>query len=149
MNLGLKIAVGAGAAGLFLQWPLRNYQFNQLTATGSTAESDEIDLPPPPSIGEEGPNFVNFQTSWCGYCQRLAPVWEELEKSCGNKCKITSIDCEREKDTCKRYGVKGYPTLVLFNDGKPIARYRGPRNLEDFKTFLRNFEEAAATSPAS
>ena len=31
MNLGWKIAVGAGAAGLLLQWPYRNYQFGQMT----------------------------------------------------------------------------------------------------------------------
>jgi len=139
MNSGWKIAVGAGAAALLLQWPYRNYQFGQMTEEGESSVSVP---PPPPSLSGDGLHFVNFQTSWCGHCQKLAPTWAELEKSEGGSCTIVSIDCDRDKDVCKRYNVRGYPTLMLMMDGKRLVDYRGPRDLDHLRDFLRTNERA-------
>jgi len=132
MHLGLKLAAltaAAGATGFILAWPQAGLGLS------------EADSAPPPSIGAEGVNFVAFQTSWCGACKMLAPTWNELSRSTdAEKCRITSVDCDIEKDTCKRYGIKRYPTLLLFHEGEVVTEYRGRRTLRDFKNFLRNFE---------
>merc|ERR1712142_856483 len=122
-----------GAAALLLQWPYRNYQFSQMMEAGEPSVSVS---PPPPSLAGEGLNFVNFQTSWCGHSQKLAPIWAELESSEGGSCRISSIDCDREKDTCKRYNVRGYPTLMLMNDGKRLNASQR-RNIDDGARLLR------------
>ena len=45
-----------------------------------------------------------------------------------------------------RYGVKRYPTLLLFYEGQVVTEYRGRRTLKDFQNFLRNFENIPTTT---
>jgi thiol-disulfide isomerase/thioredoxin len=92
-----------------------------------------------------------FAAPWCGHCQRLAPVWEDLEESLLNddSTNVVKVDCTQHKRTinhrllvlaaglftavstaiCTVYDVKGYPTLIfLRQDGAALA-YKGSRKL--------------------
>ncbi len=46
------------------------------------------------------------------------------------------MDCTQEKETCQQQGVRGYPTLVLFEDGLVVQKYSGSRTFEDLVTFV-------------
>nr|DAC80631.1 TPA_inf: thioredoxin domain-containing protein 5 [Conus magus] len=89
---------------------------------------------------QKGFHFVKFYAPWCGHCKRLAPTWEELAKSfAGNQqVSVSKVDCTVSTKLCTSQGVRGYPTLVLFNDGDKLEQYQGSRSLEDLKGFVTN-----------
>ena len=63
-----------------------------------------------------GVAFIKFYAPWCGFCQDLAPVWDELAKKfeSDGKVKIAKLDCTEAQSVCQENEVKGYPTLSYF-----------------------------------
>ncbi|CAK8683256.1 thioredoxin domain-containing protein 5-like [Clavelina lepadiformis] len=92
--------------------------------------------------------FVKFYAPWCGFCQRLAPIWEELANEDFSLVKlgvkIAKVDCTENNALCKKYEVKGYPTLLLFKDGNVIEKYSGSRTKDDLKQFVLKHAEQQA-----
>ncbi len=75
--------------------------------------------------------LVDFNADWCGPCQMMKPVVEEFGKE--NNVKIVSINVDDYEEFSDSYGVYTIPCLVLFRDGKEIAREEGvvsPRKLK-------------------
>ena len=72
--------------------------------------------------------FVLFFAPWCGHCKKVKPTWEDLatdlKKQTVKAASIASVDCTENKDTCQRFGVKGYPTLQYFSHGK-MYKFQG------------------------
>lgn len=53
----------------------------------------------------------------CGHCKQLAPVLDKVAPHLAGKMSIGKVDCTTEKALCKRFGVKGYPTMKYHRDG--------------------------------
>ncbi|XP_076437915.1 thioredoxin domain-containing protein 5-like [Babylonia areolata] len=97
---------------------------------------------------QEGFHFVKFYAPWCGHCKRLAPTWEQLAKSfAGNsQVSVDKVDCTVSTKLCTDQGVRGYPTLILFNNGDKVDQYQGSRSHEDLKAFVsRKVSEASGS----
>ena len=65
--------------------------------------------------------LVEFYTPWCGYCKQLAPEYAAAAvelKASGNKAVLAKVDVDSESDLGSQYGVKGFPTLKWFVNGK-------------------------------
>ena len=75
--------------------------------------------------------FVKFYAPWCGHCQKLAPIWDDLAKEFEDDASVTvaKLDCTQSSALCQEHGVKGYPTLAYFRNGKKVEDYRGAREL--------------------
>ena len=75
---------------------------------------------------------------WCGHCKSLAPTWAELASGYAdsNAVGIASVDCTQHKAVCEKAGVRGYPTLKLFQGGEEKQAYGGSRTLDALKTFV-------------
>ncbi|BFZ11289.1 hypothetical protein BsWGS_14328 [Bradybaena similaris] len=86
----------------------------------------------------KGSFFIKFYAPWCGHCQKLAPVWDDLADTFNhdNKVNIAKIDCTQSSVICKQYGIDGYPTLLWFKDGEKIEQYQGPRTHEALKQYV-------------
>lgn len=86
-----------------------------------------------------GKHFVKFFAPWCGHCRNLAPTWEKLAEKYASSKDVTvgKVDCTVHVDLCKRFEVRGYPTLLfLQNAGKAVEKYQGSRTLDDLSNFV-------------
>jgi len=70
----------------------------------------------------DSPVLVDFHADWCRSCQLLDPVLDELAEAWGERIRIVRLDVERNRATADRYGVKGIPTLILFERGEERDR---------------------------
>ena len=82
--------------------------------------------------------FVKFFAPWCGHCRTLAPKWEQLSSKFADKknVKIAEVNCDQNQSLCRRNKIDGYPTLILFKDGKPLQEYRGARDVTALADFV-------------
>ena len=84
----------------------------------------------------KGRVLVYFYTDWCGYCKILSPVLEELSKKYIGSVTFSKIDAEEEDEIADRFGVRSFPTVILLEDGKEIARELGAHPLEVFEKMI-------------
>jgi len=63
------------------------------------------------------PVLVDFTATWCGPCQRLAPIIEELAVDYKGKVKICKVDIDEVQDIAGRYGIMSVPTVMIFKGG--------------------------------
>ncbi|MGL9726330.1 MAG: thioredoxin [Wolbachia sp.] len=78
--------------------------------------------------------LVDFWAEWCGPCKSLMPRIEQLAKDRKSKIKICKFDVDGETEVPSKYGVQSIPTLIIFQDGKEIARKIG--TISDLQTWL-------------
>ncbi|EDR04936.1 protein disulfide isomerase [Laccaria bicolor S238N-H82] len=86
--------------------------------------------------------FVEHFSPHCSHCRNFAPTWEKLvvdmEKETPS-VNLAQVNCLLYGDLCDQNGVKGYPTIFMYDAGKQIEEYNGNRDLDDLKTFIKRF----------
>lgn len=82
----------------------------------------------------KGTVFVDMFASWCGPCQMISPILEELQKEID--VQIIKVDVDKCGNTARKYGVMSIPTLILFKDGKEVKRQMGMMPKEMLKDFI-------------
>ncbi|CAH0727570.1 unnamed protein product, partial [Brenthis ino] len=83
--------------------------------------------------------LVEFYAPWCGHCQKLVPVWDELgEKMKDEEVDIIKIDATANDWPKSLYDVSGFPTIYWKpkDSSKKPSRYNGGRSIEDFLKFV-------------
>merc|ERR1711974_503453 len=88
-----------------------------------------------PSIAE-GRWFVKFYAPWCGHCKKLAPTWEEFATKSKGTYNVGKVDCTQHGDLCTSFGVRGYPTLKVIENGK-YYDYQSARTIDAFEKFIK------------
>ncbi|MCS6815147.1 MAG: thioredoxin [Cyanobacteria bacterium] len=75
--------------------------------------------------GSELPLLVDFYAPWCGPCQLMAKILEEVNAQMKDSLQVVKINTDTYPELATRYQVYALPTLVLFKQGKPIDRIEG------------------------
>jgi protein disulfide-isomerase A6 len=85
-------------------------------------------LPRHAVLKSSGVFLVEFYAPWCGHCKNLAPEWKKAAKALKGVVGIVAVDADAAKSLAGKYGVKGFPTIMLFGDdkSKPVP-YEGER----------------------
>lgn len=74
--------------------------------------------------------FVDFWAPWCGPCQMMGPVVEELAKKYEGKVKVGKLNVDENAKTSQDFGVMSIPTLIIFKDGEEKERLVGAHDIE-------------------
>ena len=81
-----------------------------------------------------GTVLVDFFATWCGPCQMLAPVIEELDKK--HDIKVLKVDVDELGDLAREFRVMSIPTLIVFKDGKMAKKELGYMPLERLEALI-------------
>lgn len=71
------------------------------------------------------PTLVDFWAPWCAPCRRIAPVVDSVAEEYSGKVKFVKLNVSDNPNVASRYNVRGIPTLMLFNNGEPVATHVG------------------------
>lgn len=78
-------------------------------------------------LTKEGMVVIDFFATWCGPCQMLGPVLEDVAAK-REDVKIIKVDVDEHQELAMKHGVMSVPTLVLFKDNKEVAKQSGFMN---------------------
>lgn len=97
-----------------------NFNFWQVKAKKETFSSfDEL------LEKSEKPLLVDFYATWCGPCQYMVPILEEVGEKLNDKIQVVKIDTEKYTSIANRYKIEALPTLIIFKNGEPCYRFEG------------------------
>jgi len=87
--------------------------------------------------------LLDFSSSWCGPCQSLEPVLEELAGEVSS-VRIGKVDVGAHPDLAERFGVTSVPTLFIVRDGERVRKLIGAKTK---RQLMRALEEADGAAP--
>ena len=87
-----------------------------------------------------GKEFVLYHMNGCGHCKKMMPEWDKFSSSYKGGLKVRKVERGEAPDDIKKYGIQGFPTLVLVDGGEKVKAYQGARTADAFAKFCKDNE---------
>ena len=83
------------------------------------------------------PMLLDFYATWCGPCKMLAPHLKEIAVEYEGRVNVGKVDVDEERGLAMQFGITGVPTLLLFKEGKVVAKAVGYRDKAQIEEMLQ------------
>jgi thioredoxin 1 len=88
-------------------------------------------------ISSDTPTLVDFYATWCGPCQAMAPILDQVKNKMGPAVRILKIDVDKNPAIADKFKVRGVPTFVLFKSGEILWRQSGGMDASTLEKRIR------------
>ena len=105
----------------------------ELDSEGFNSKVYDMTLDETIYLGDK-PAIVDFAATWCGPCQRIAPILESLAKEYDGKIVVYKVDVDKERELAKAFNVSSIPAgmFIPLGPGKPVMTV-GSRDAATFR----------------
>jgi thioredoxin 2 len=100
-------------------------------------ESGDVDFN---SVVEQAslPVMVDFWAPWCAPCRFVSPIVEQMAQEMPGKLKLVKVNSDLAPNLTRRLGIRGIPTLILFDHGREVARVTGAMGAPELRGWLQD-----------
>ena len=102
---------------------------NQIIRTSDAAFEKDV-------LKAELPVLLDFWAPWCGPCKMIAPILDDIAEEFQGKLQVVKMNIDENEQTPAQFGVRGIPTLMVFNGGQRVATKVGALSKCQLTDFL-------------